>query len=117
MYITCRYVINDEFDGSIARFGSEVVLRQGLSGLVKRWPPLWSAKTLEAWQWFLTFGSIQALMQLYVPGKAFRGPVSPKGNVPVYKVCSLACGNKRVLGLPQSHDGDTCYASRCSEQC
>lgn len=42
----------------------------------------------EAWQIVAVFGTVQALLQLFTPGKEFLGPVSPKGNVPVYKVHS-----------------------------
>ena len=31
------------------------------------------------------FGALQAVLQLALPGKEHKGPVSPKGNVPIYK--------------------------------
>ena len=34
------------------------------------------------------FGVLQAGLQLGLPGRTFKGPVSPRGNVPVYKVRS-----------------------------
>ena len=54
----------------------------------KNWKPfLYSLPTLswEATYYIAAFGAFQAALQLLVPGKEFVGPVSPKGNRPVYK--------------------------------
>ena len=32
------------------------------------------------------FGLIQAALQLFLPGKSVKGPITPKGNTPVYTV-------------------------------
>lgn len=83
----CRFVINRDFDGDVLAFVNEVVVKEGLQGVLAKWPALWGTQqALEAWTWFTVFGLIQALMQLFVPGKDFDGPPSPKGNVPRYKV-------------------------------
>lgn len=55
----------------------------GFKGVRNVWP--WPS--VEAWAIIGTFGALQALLQLALPGKEHKGPVSPKGNVPVYKVC------------------------------
>ena len=65
----------------------------GLQGLRSMWP--WPSA--EAWGIIAGFGALEALLQLGLPGAEHRGPVSPKGNVPVYKVlcchfiAALAC--------------------------
>lgn len=41
---------------------------------------------LDAWVIFGVFGLIQALFQLFLPGKTVQGPITPKGNTPIYKV-------------------------------
>lgn len=67
-------------------------MQQGFAGVLSLWPSLWgTAEALEAWTWFVVFGIVQGLMQLFVPGKDFEGPVSPKGNVPKYKVLRGYC--------------------------
>lgn len=48
--------------------------------------PFWGPVAVEAWCWVGVFGVFQAALQLLVPGSVFKGPVSPKGNGPVYKV-------------------------------
>jgi hypothetical protein len=84
-------VINNEFEGSIAGFFHGLVRKEGIRGLVARWPSLFSSKSFEAWNWFIAFGVLQGAMQLLVPGKVFRGPVSPMGNVPEYKANGVQC--------------------------
>lgn len=54
---------------------------------------LWNAMprpTLDAWIHIAVFGVLEAALQLLLPGKEHKGPVTPNGNVPVYKVHTLA---------------------------
>ena len=46
---------------------------------------VWPRPSMEAWAILGAFGALQALLQLALPGKEHKGPVSPKGNVPIYK--------------------------------
>lgn len=46
-------------------------------------PPLFASKT--AWVMLLVFSAIQLAFMKWLPGKPFKGPISPKGNVPLYK--------------------------------
>ncbi len=46
---------------------------------------MWPRPSMEAWAIMGAFGALQALLQLALPGKEHKGPVSPKGNVPIYK--------------------------------
>ena len=50
---------------------------------------LWDAMprpTLDAWTHIAVFGVLEAALQMLLPGKEHKGPVTPNGNVPVYKV-------------------------------
>ncbi|GMH34141.1 hypothetical protein BSKO_01975 [Bryopsis sp. KO-2023] len=74
------YQVHDKFNGSLwelYEFGRDKGFKSCLQ--------LWSGTTTEAWTVFAVFGIIQALLQLYFPAKTVNGPVSPKGNTPVYK--------------------------------
>ena len=62
------------------------VKQEGLHGLLAVWP----RPSAEAWAYIAAFGAAQAAMQLYVPGKIVKGPVTPKGNVPIYVVRLVA---------------------------
>ncbi|KAK9792943.1 hypothetical protein WJX73_000881 [Symbiochloris irregularis] len=55
--------------------------QQGPWGLYYLWP----RPSAEAWLTLLVFGSLQALLQLALPGRRHEGPTTPKGNTPVYK--------------------------------
>ncbi len=56
--------------------------QQGLEGLWAAWP----RPTADAWMHIAAFGALEAALQLLLPGKQHKGPITPKGNVPVYKV-------------------------------
>lgn len=54
---------------------------------------LWDAMprpTLDAWTHIAVFGVLEAALQMLLPGKEHKGPVTPNGNVPVYKVHKVA---------------------------
>ena len=76
-----RCVIFTKLDGSLMAFYRFVQL-EGLSGLWAAWP----RPSLEAWSYVAGHGLLQAALQLWLPGRRHLGPVTPKGNVPVYKV-------------------------------
>jgi hypothetical protein len=80
-----RYTVNSEHDGSVLEY-AHYVWQAGPKSLMDLFRPVWGSKGMEAWAWFLGFGVLQAALQVFVPGSTFHGPVSPKGNVPIYKV-------------------------------
>ena len=67
----------------------------GLKGLIRVWP----RPSLEAWSLIAGFGAFEAALQLFVPGKQYLGPKSPKGNVPVYKANGLQCYGITLLAF------------------
>ena len=69
-----------KFDASPALFGSWAST-VGLKGVAAAWP---SPFNREAWTFLAAFGSLQAALQLLLPGRRVAGPVTPRGNVPVY---------------------------------
>ncbi|KAG8070646.1 hypothetical protein GUJ93_ZPchr0006g46439 [Zizania palustris] len=58
-------------------------------GLVEGLKAIWPMPTMVAWKIIFGFGVFEAALQLLLPGKRFEGPVSPAGNVPVYKANGL----------------------------
>ena len=101
----CRWFTLTQLDGSILEF-YEYARSGGIGGLYFAWP----RPSLEAWRIIATFGLVQALLQLYVPGKPFHGPVSPKGNVPVYKVCAYSNLNNLLVILCSRAQFGTAHA-------
>lgn len=44
-----------------------------------------------AWKIIACFAAFQLLLMKLIPGKTFLGPITPKGNVPVYKANGVPC--------------------------
>lgn len=64
---------------------------QGLfSTIASIWFPVFFG-TKIAWTIIATFAAFQLLLMKLVPGKPFIGPVTPKGNIPIYKANGIAC--------------------------
>ena len=80
-----RWFIHTQLDSSVVNF-YEFIRAEGFTGLRAVWPQ----PSAEAWTYIAVFGVLQAVLQLYAPGRIVKGPVTPKGNVPVYKV-SMSC--------------------------
>ena len=88
----CRWFTLTQLDGSLLAF-CYFVQKSGLAGLRAAWP--WPGA--EAVAHVAAFGALQAALQLALPGRTFKGPVSPRGNVPVYKVgCSSFAALEQV---------------------
>jgi 7-dehydrocholesterol reductase len=58
-------------------------------GLLEGLRSIWPMPTVVAGKIILGFALFEAALQLLLPGKRFEGPVSPSGNVPVYKANGL----------------------------
>ncbi|KAM0914860.1 hypothetical protein ACQ4PT_011237 [Festuca glaucescens] len=72
-------------DGSVVRTYQHLRDHGLLEGLRSLWP----MPTVAAGKIILGFAFFEAALQLLLPGKRFEGPVSPSGNVPVYKANGL----------------------------
>ena len=94
----CRWYMLTHLDGSL----SNVVLFAKIAG-VQGVRSVWPWPSLEAWAILGVFGALQAFLQLALPGKQHAGPVSPKGNVPIYKVQGMPihCTAYRAIGNPR----------------
>src|ERR1700722_19354019 len=81
---------NVRLDGSFqelfALFSKNGVLRT----VYEVWSPVFFG-TKTAWMMIATFACIELLLMRIIPGKPFQGPLTPKGNIPVYKANGVAC--------------------------
>lgn len=69
-------------------------------GVVEGLKAIWPMPTVVAWKIIFGFGLFEAVLQLLLPGKRFEGPISPAGNVPVYKVCAVVPDIELMRILP-----------------
>lgn len=77
-------------DGSFQAFW-QLALNQGLFSTVwSIWSPLFFG-TPTAWKIIASFAAFQLFLMKVVPGKPFAGPVTPKGNIPIYKANGVPC--------------------------
>jgi len=77
-------------DGSFMAFW-HLVWNQGLLNTVLSiWKPLFFGSPL-AWKILAIYASFQLILMRIIPGKPFLGPVTPKGNIPVYKANGVPC--------------------------
>ncbi|CAD7699090.1 unnamed protein product [Ostreobium quekettii] len=84
-FIMFMWTIHSKFGGSLQHFAS-FAMQDGWQGVIGLLP----SPTRAAWIYFAVFGIFEAALQLLLPGKTTYGPVTPKGNVPVYKANGVA---------------------------
>lgn len=77
-------------DGSFERLFSLFVSQGFFSTLYEIWLPVIFGSQ-KAWTMLAIFASLELLLMRAVPGKLFYGPITPKGNIPVYKSNGIAC--------------------------
>lgn len=75
---------NVALDGSFLRLWDACVRNGVFETLYNAWRPV-GFGTPEAWKILAVFAGLQLLLMRVIPGKAFHGPVTPGGHVPVYK--------------------------------
>jgi len=81
-FIICLCHIIVHADGSIFLFWNDLQSHGGfLQGIYQIWPT-W--KCAFVWRMVAIFMITQFLIIKLVPGKPYRGPVTPAGNVPIY---------------------------------
>lgn len=76
--------------GSFERLFSLFAAEGFFSTLYNIWSPVIFGSR-EAWLILAVFASVELFLMRIVPGKTFYGPITPKGNVPVYKANGVSC--------------------------
>jgi 7-dehydrocholesterol reductase len=75
---------NVALDGSFLKLGG-LIHEEGLFKLIRDvWSPYFFGSA-AAWKMLACFSIFQLLLIRYLPGKTFYGPITPAGNVPVYR--------------------------------
>ena len=77
-------------DGSFMAFWHIVWAKGLISTLVGIWKPVFFGTPL-AWKIIAAYAAFQLFLMRVIPGKPFLGPVTPKGNVPIYKANGVPC--------------------------
>lgn len=75
-------------DGSFTKLG-ELMAQEGILTTIKSiWAPYFFGSA-AAWKILGIFAGIELLFMRLLPGKSYKGPVTPAGNVPIYKANGL----------------------------
>ena len=84
------WYINTALGGSFQAFWS-LIYQNGLFTTMKSiWGPLFFGSPL-AWKILASYAAFQLLLMKIVPGKPFLGPITPQGNIPIYKANGVPC--------------------------
>ncbi|ABS76473.1 7-dehydrocholesterol reductase [Coxiella burnetii] len=81
---------NVALNGSLTALAVLFTQKGFFTTLYQIWSPVFFG-TREAWFIISIFMITQLLLMRIVPGKRFEGPITPKGNVPVYKANGVLC--------------------------
>ena len=69
----------------------ELFAQQGVFATIYQvWSPIFLG-TKEAWTILGVFSVVQLFLMKVVPGNRFEGPITPRGNVPIYKANGVPC--------------------------
>ncbi|CEG56507.1 phosphatidylethanolamine N-methyltransferase family domain-containing protein [Legionella fallonii] len=84
VFVMLMWYTNTELNGSLLALWN-LLLEQGVAQTIyKVWAPVfWGSAT--AWKVIFYFTIFQLAIMRLLPGKMFNGPITPQGNVPVYK--------------------------------
>lgn len=75
---------NTALDGSLYKLG-ELIYQNGLLATIKMtWIPYFFGSA-TAWKIIAIFAAAELFLMRVLPGKIFEGPLTPAGNVPIYK--------------------------------
>lgn len=77
-------------DGSFMAFWSLVAKQGPIETIASIWKPLFFGSP-TAWKIISIYAAFQLVLMKIVPGKPFLGPITPKGNVPIYKANGVSC--------------------------
>jgi 7-dehydrocholesterol reductase len=75
--------------GSLSALGHQLAQGGVLATLLSIWKPVFFGSK-AAWSIIGIFAAIELVLMRLLPGKPFHGPITPAGNVPVYKANGVA---------------------------
>ncbi len=78
-----------ELGGSLTSLFALFKANDPVNLVYKIWAPVFFG-SIAAWKIVGLFAAFQLLLMKIVPGKRFEGPITPEGNIPVYKANGIA---------------------------
>lgn len=84
------WYIATTLDGSFHAFWQLIAAQGFFTTIWSIWKPIFFGSP-TAWKILASFAAFQLFLMKVVPGKPFVGPITPKGNIPIYKANGIAC--------------------------
>ncbi|MCE0724047.1 MULTISPECIES: 7-dehydrocholesterol reductase [Legionella] len=84
IFVMLMWYANTQLQGSLSALWDLITQNGFLQTIVTVWKPYFWGTSL-AWKIILVFAVFELALMRILPGKPFNGPITPKGNVPVYK--------------------------------
>ena len=83
-FVMLMWYTNTALDGSLLALWDQMMQHGIFQTIIKIWAPyFWGSAT--AWKIISCFIVFELVLMRFLPGKIWEGPITPKGNVPVYK--------------------------------
>lgn len=90
LIIILMWYTSSVLGGSFQKLG-QLFFQDGLvTTCYKIWSPVFFGNA-AAWKILGYFALFELILMRIVPGKTFKGPVTPGGNIPIYKANGIAC--------------------------
>ncbi len=83
-FVMLMWYTNTALQGSLMLLWNMIVQQGILQTISAVWMPYFWGSSI-AWQMIFCFIVFEVVLMRILPGKVFHGPITPKGNVPVYK--------------------------------
>lgn len=84
------WYINTSLGGSFEAFWNLAMQKGLIATVVSISQPIFFGSA-TAWKILACFAAFQLTLMKIIPGKPFLGPITPKGNIPVYKANGVPC--------------------------
>ncbi len=90
LMVMLMWYTSSELGGTFQRLG-DLCYKQGtFYTFYAIWSPVFFG-TPTAWKILGCFALFELILMRLVPGKIFKGPITPSGNIPIYKANGIAC--------------------------
>lgn len=88
-FVILMWYTNTALQGSFSQLWALIVSQGFFTTLYEIWRPVFFGSSI-AWKMIISFAIFELILMKVLPGKTFYGPVTPKGNTPVYKANGVA---------------------------
>lgn len=87
-FVMLMWYTNTALEGSLMRLFDLIIQKGFFQTIYTIWQPYFFGSSI-AWQMIAYFTVVELALMRLLPGKVWEGPISPKGNIPVYKANGL----------------------------